>query len=1076
MSRFGAPSPSLIGVVICALLVACTAASDGDLRRRGASRAIPARLSFIRGEQAKADARFSLLDHDATRSIRAPFTALGLEARFDVGGMHLASPSASKSPLAGESSLTLRLTAVGRDGAMREMGRPSQLQAASNRLSVQHVEGLEEWWLNGPLGLEQGFELASRPAGDTNGALVLRLKVDGARIQVDARGGARLLPRSTQTTASVIRYTDLFAQQATGAMLPTEMRVAGEHIELRIDDRGARYPLSIDPLVWIQKAKLLASDGAAGEHFGRAVAIDGDYALVGAYWDDDQGTTSGSAYIFERDGLGQWPQKTKLLATDGASGDRFGQSVSISGNYALIGAPGHDHSGVDSGAVYVFERDSQGQWSQKLELLAADATVGDYFGHAVSVSGDYAIVGAYLDDDSGLSSGSAYIFERDGLGQWNQKAKLLASDGVAGDFFGFSVSVSTPGYALIGAHFDDDKGADSGSAYVFERDGQGQWTEASKLLASDGAPVDRFGFCVSVSNQGYAVIGAHLDDDNTLSSGSAYVFERDGQGQWTEASKLLASDGFGADFFGYSVAVSAPGYAVIGAYRRDENKKWSTGAAYMFERDTMGAWIETGKLLSSDFDKNDQLGFSVGVSGIYTIAGAHNDDDNGEDSGSAYIFERQPTLGALCSADSECDSGLCVDSVCCASTCGGGDPTDCQACSVAAGSSTNGSCELLAQGSTCRAAADLCDAEETCDGSNIACPSDIKLPKNTFCRAANGVCDKAELCDGISDSCPADSKLVGTICRVAVGLCDKAELCEGNSDDCPSDIKHPKSTICRAAVDVCDAAEECDGNSNTCPADGNQPKGTTCRPPVDLCDAEEQCTGNSKTCPYDLDLPQGTSCRPAVDLCDQQELCDGKSSACPVDAVLPKGTSCRSAAGSCDLEELCDGSSSACPADDKQPQGTSCRPKANGCDAEEQCDGSSDQCPEDAVAPAGTVCRSSAAECDAEEQCDGSALDCPPNVNEPDGTSCDSGNGVCTDGTCEPLGQGGQGATSSSSSGGGDGGSAGADTTSSSGNTAGPDESTGCGCRVVGTPQRQPSGLCWLLLALLALARRELDL
>jgi len=217
--------------------------------------------------------------------------------------------------------------------------------------------------------------------------------------------------------------------------------------------------------VWLERQKLLASDGAANDYFGLSVSISGDLAIVGAYFDDDNGSMSGSVYIFKWDGTA-WSQQQKLLAADGAAGDYFGRPVSISGDYAIVGACGDDDKGGDSGSAYIFKWDGTA-WSQQQKLLASDGAVGDYFGRSVSISGDLAIVGAHCDDDKGDNSGSAYIFRRDGTG-WVQQQKLLASDGAASNYFGWSVSISGD-YAIVGAYGDDDKGDDSGSAYIFEK-------------------------------------------------------------------------------------------------------------------------------------------------------------------------------------------------------------------------------------------------------------------------------------------------------------------------------------------------------------------------------------------------------------------------------------------------------------------------------------------------------------------------------------------------------------------------------------------------------------------------------
>ena len=216
----------------------------------------------------------------------------------------------------------------------------------------------------------------------------------------------------------------------------------------------------------IKRAKLLASDGAADEWFGISVSVSGDVAVVGAYGDDDNGTDTGSAYVFRWNGT-SWVQEAKLLASDGAEFDDFGRSVSVSGDVAVVGAPYADENGSDSGSAYIFARNQGGpdNWGQVTELLPSDGAADDYFGWSVSLSGDVALVGAYMDDDKGSESGSAYVFRWNGT-SWVEQPKLLASDGAADDEFGLSVSVSG-NVAVVGAYYDDDKGTDSGSAYVF---------------------------------------------------------------------------------------------------------------------------------------------------------------------------------------------------------------------------------------------------------------------------------------------------------------------------------------------------------------------------------------------------------------------------------------------------------------------------------------------------------------------------------------------------------------------------------------------------------------------------------
>jgi len=382
----------------------------------------------------------------------------------------------------------------------------------------------------------------------------------------------------------------------------------------------------------LPETKLTASDGGHGDYFGMSVAISGDTAIVGAHGDDDKGDTSGSAYIFHRQwndssSLWQWSQQAKLTALDGAVGDAFGRSVAISGDTAIVGAHGDDDKGSNSGSAYVFTR-SATTWTQEAKLTASDAAQGDTFGWSVAISSDTAIVGAYGDDGY---SGSAYIFQRSG-DAWTQRAKLTASDGNQSDYFGVSVAISGD-TAIVGAHGDDDNGSTSGSAYVFTEPGAGwgDMTENAKLTALDGAAGDEFGLSVAISRDG-AIVGAWYDDDKGVDSGSAYIFTYGSS--WTELDKLTASDGAAYAHFGHSVSISGD-TAAVGAHR-DCDKGSSTGSAYIF---TYGSsWTELDKLTASDGAAYDEFGFSVGVSGLNAIVGAYGDDDKGSSSGAAYAY------------------------------------------------------------------------------------------------------------------------------------------------------------------------------------------------------------------------------------------------------------------------------------------------------------------------------------------------------------------------------------------------------------------------------------------------------
>ncbi|MHC4069371.1 MAG: FG-GAP repeat protein [Planctomycetota bacterium] len=325
-----------------------------------------------------------------------------------------------------------------------------------------------------------------------------------------------------------------------------------------------------------------------------------------------------------------WEEQTKLLASDGAVQDRFGLSVAVSGDYAVVGAPSDEDNGYASGSGYIFVRDGN-NWGQQAKLLPSDGQEDDNFGDSVSISGDYCIIGAHVDDDNGQYSGSAYIFVQDG-NSWVQQAKLLASDGAAYDYFGRPVSICDD-YAIVGAKGDDDNGYSSGSAYIFVRDGN-SWVQQAKLTASDGQEYDYFGSSVSISGD-YCVVGAYEDDDNGNASGSAYMFKREAE-LWSEQAKLTASDGAAGDWFGISVSVSGD-YAIVGD-SNDTDNGYASGSAYIFVRDG-NSWLQQAKLLPSDGEEWDLFGVSVSISGDYGVVGALFDDDNGLDSGSAYVFE-----------------------------------------------------------------------------------------------------------------------------------------------------------------------------------------------------------------------------------------------------------------------------------------------------------------------------------------------------------------------------------------------------------------------------------------------------
>jgi hypothetical protein len=283
--------------------------------------------------------------------------------------------------------------------------------------------------------------------------------------------------------------------------------------------KGSAYVFTRSGNTWTQQAKLTASDGAAGDNFGWPVSLSGDTALLGAFYDDDNGVDSGSAYVFTRSGTA-WTQQAKLLASDGMANDIFGHGVSLYGDTALIGAQNNNNY---KGAAYVFTR-SDTTWTQQTKLVISNGTTLDQFGSYVCLKGDTALIGAGGYDGG---KGTVYVFTVNGT-TWTQEQQLLASDGQAGDWFSWPLTFDGD-TALIGAYLDDDNGVDSGSAYIFTRVGT-TWTQQQKLLAPDGARDDWFSCRVALDGD-TALIGAPDDDDYGTDSGSAYVFVRTSENQ-----------------------------------------------------------------------------------------------------------------------------------------------------------------------------------------------------------------------------------------------------------------------------------------------------------------------------------------------------------------------------------------------------------------------------------------------------------------------------------------------------------------------------------------------------------------
>jgi IPT/TIG domain/FG-GAP repeat len=488
-----------------------------------------------------------------------------LRVRFGRSGIALSS---------GGERLALSLDGVGYGGSLRPAG--DVLSHAEGNRVVYTGDGLSEWYANGPLGLEQGFTVSRAPTGPRSGPLTLSMALSGDARAALANGGKSVV---LSGRGSSLSYGGLVASDARGRALRSWLVLRDGQILLRVDTRGARYPLRIDPTLALQEELTGVGEEQGEGRFGTSVALsaDGDTALVGAP-NDEEGV--GAVWVFTREGAIWKQQGRKLTGGDlGGTGVTeceieepgeeeeagecgFGASVALSanGDTALVGG-----SGINGnvGAVWVFVREvtTEGTiWARQEILTGWDREAKDHFGKSVAISGDgdTALIGA---PGAAGYKGAAWVFTRAGT-EWSEQAKLSGSEsGVI--HFGRSVALSDDGAtALVGA---PGAAGHAGAAWVFVRS-EGTvstWSEQEKLTGSEESGEGHFGFSVALSTHGAtALVGERAGQGNT---GAAWAFTREGA-SGSKEQKLTAGGEGGDAKFGYSVALSGDGdTALIGS-------------------------------------------------------------------------------------------------------------------------------------------------------------------------------------------------------------------------------------------------------------------------------------------------------------------------------------------------------------------------------------------------------------------------------------------------------------------------------------------------------------------------------
>ncbi|AMV36537.1 hypothetical protein VT85_03835 [Planctomyces sp. SH-PL62] len=553
-------------------------------------------------------------------------------AYIDAGGLRVS---------AGGDAWSLSVAGIGYGAATTPLGQATAT-ATANRVEYDYG-AVSQWFVNGPLGLQQGFTLAQRPTGDVGaGPLTIDLALGGSLIaSADAGGASATLSRLDGSSSLV--YGGLIAYDATGAAFPASMSVTttdqGQVLSIQVDDAGAQYPLIVDP--YVQQARVVGSVSGGRQFFGSAVSLtaDGGVAVIGAR-SVANSSIHGSAYVFSRSGA-SWVQAARLLPSDSTQGDEFGFSTAISADGTTIVA-GAKSADAGQGALYVFTK-SGGAWTEVQKVTASDGGSGDGLGYSAGISANGSVIAAGavgVAVGGNANQGAVYVFGKSGS-TWSQGAKLTAGDGAAGALFGSSIAVSgdastvmvgAPGTAIGGK-------SQQGAVYAYV-----QGAGVSKLTASDGAANDGFGASVTTNYDGsiaivgspYANIGADADQ------GAAYVYFRFAAA-WAQSSKMTAADGAASDQFGAQVALSADGQtAAVSAAGANVYR----GAVYMLAR-AGGSYTQTARLTSSDGATGDQFGLAVALSadGSTTLAGSPKSTVNTFFfQGASYFFHQQPTL------------------------------------------------------------------------------------------------------------------------------------------------------------------------------------------------------------------------------------------------------------------------------------------------------------------------------------------------------------------------------------------------------------------------------------------------
>jgi hypothetical protein len=574
-----------------------------------------------------------------------------LDARIDHNGLRLVAANGF--------TLNMQLMYCGFDSNL-QAPKSKRVRINGVRVEVRHNPYLSEWFVNTPVGIEQGFNLKrgphpTVPAGDlwAQSNFELHFKIDGELMPTQTADGIDFMDASGQVQ---LHYNQLLAFDADHQILPAHFQLSGNRLRISVETAGARFPVTIDP-IFSSEQSLSASDAAAEDQFGDAVAIDADTIAVGApLVNSGTATDTGAVYVFVRDpSSGVFTEQQKLTAADAAAEDNFGSAVDIDGHTIVVGAPQVD-SGlkVASGAVYVFTRDpsvANNPWTQQQKLTADDAAANDLLGSSVHVEGHTLVTGAPRKNAGNAdATGAVYVFTRNPDSQavpWTQQQKLTAADAAAEDEFGSSVSLHGNTIVVGAPLVNLSTVFDAGCVYVFARDQTvflNPWAQRQKLTASNPGAGDRLGTSVSVFGNTILAGAPQADFAGSFNSGEAYVFTRESAEADFSQKQILRARIAGSDSqFGISVLVDGS-TALIGAPGTRSFTATDAGAAYLFVRDALsGIWRQQQELTGSNPEALAEFGGVVGLDAATAVIGsAKRNQGTSALAGAAFAFVLEP--------------------------------------------------------------------------------------------------------------------------------------------------------------------------------------------------------------------------------------------------------------------------------------------------------------------------------------------------------------------------------------------------------------------------------------------------